>query len=188
MAKSKRILVYPNPYMHLDHDGYPAGATPTDRMEHVGETVRSWVGAKLDQDQTFHTENLSSDEQAFRFPRQQTRFKFELSTPTELPVTQYYRDRIRDGELFVADEASAKECGFAFTDPKKALHAAKAAAIASWKASYGELPEFVDALDVGFVTSQGTGVPMTGTDVPADGVERSFQFKSSPAFVAEKKA
>ncbi len=144
---TKRLSVFPNPYLALDHDGYPAGACQTDRMEHVGETVRSWVGAAIDEKQTFHTEKLSTFEQAFRFPTQQTRFRFDLVNPTMLPVTQYYRDRVRDGELIPADAVTAKLCEVPFVEPREALAKAKAAAIADWRARYQEAPELVDALD-----------------------------------------
>lgn len=141
----RQFLVYPNPFIHLDHDGYPAGATPCDRLEHVGITTRKWVGAELDAEQTKPIEQFEPGD--LRTPRQITRFRFHFAEPTALPTTPYYADRIRDGELIAADEATARYVGVKFRSPADALAAAKDKAIADWQAREGEAPPNVDAFD-----------------------------------------
>lgn len=153
MAK-KTLLVYPNPFVHMDHDGYPAGACPCDMPEHVGMTTRKWVGAELDKGGTFLLEKLSKEELHYRDARQQTRFKFNFAEPTLLPVTEYYKDRlaglnILDQEILPANEETARIAGVKFVDPKAALAKAKAAATARWAAETGtdEEPEGIGVLD-----------------------------------------
>lgn len=146
---TKTLSVYPNPYIAVDHEGYPAGACPCDMPEHVGMTTRKWVGAELDIDQTQLLEQLSAEERLYRNPRQRTRFKFELGEPTSLPVTHYYIDRIRGGELIAANADTARLGGVEFVEPRKALAASKKAACAKWEAENGPgtKPEHIDALD-----------------------------------------
>jgi hypothetical protein len=148
MAK-KFLLVYPNPFIALDHDGFPAGACQCDMAEHVGMTSRRWVGAELDDKATFLLEKLSPEELRYRDARQQTRFRFDFSEPTRLPVTEYYRDRLRHSEILCADEATAKLAGLKFVAPAEALAKAKADAAAKWIAMMGpgEKPDGIDLLD-----------------------------------------
>lgn len=147
MAK-KHLFVYPNPFIHLDHDGYPAGACPCDMLEHVSETVRKFVGASLDGKNTFLLEKLSIEEAQYRNARQQTRFVFDLSAPTMLPVTEYYKDRLRAGEILPADERTAIIAGVKYVHPREALRAAKEAALKQWRAENPtEDPEGIDSLD-----------------------------------------
>ena len=170
MAK-KMFRVYPNPFLSLDHDGYPASACPCDMLEHVGMTVRKWVGAKLDPANTMLLEKLSVEEARYRDPRQQTRFAFDFSQPTEILVTEYYRDRIRSNEIFCADLETYKLAGIGkvedFIKPEEALKKAKAAALKQWAAERGsdEKPEGVDSLDdaIGALgRSQAASSPQTG--------------------------
>lgn len=148
MAK-KFLLVYPNPFLHVDHDGYPNCACPCDMPEHTGMTVRRFVGAKFDQTNTFLLETLTEEELLYRNARQQTRFAFEFAEPTKLPVTEYYKDRVRGGELIAADETTARIGGVAYVEPKQVLADAKAHALKHWAALHGpdEEPELIDAHD-----------------------------------------
>jgi len=148
MAK-KFLLVYPNPFIALDHDGMPAGACQCDMAEHVGMTVRKWVGAELDAAGTFLLEKLSAEELRYRDARQQTRFKFDFSAPTMLPVTEYYKDRLRGSEILCADKASAKLGGLEFVAPIEALAKSKADAAKKWIAMHGpgETADGIDSLD-----------------------------------------
>jgi hypothetical protein len=148
MAK-KFLFVYPNPFIHLDHDGYPAGACPCDMPEHVGMTTRRLVGAEFDPDGTFLLEKLSQEESRYRDARQQTRFKFDFTAPTMLPVTEYYKDRLRHGEILPADAATAALGGIKFVPAAEALAKSKAEAAAKWIAMMGpgEKPDGIDSLD-----------------------------------------
>lgn len=161
----RQFLVYPNPFIHLDHDGYPAGATPCDMHEHVG-LVRKWVGAELDTEQTKPIEKFEPGD--LRTPRQVTRFRFRFDAPTALPCTPYYADRIRDGELIPADETTARYVGIAFRDPAEVLEEAKTKAIDDWKAREEE-PEHVDVFDAA-IAALGKPVP---TDVAMRAIAHS---------------
>lgn len=147
----KIFKVYPNPFIHLDHDGYPAGACHCDQVHHVGMTTRRFVGATLDSEQTMLLEKLSKEELQYRNARQQTRFKFTFDEPTTLPVTDYYRDRLRDGEIFAADQETWKlmEASGPFVSPRDALAKSKEAAISRWRAETGSSgrPDGIDVLD-----------------------------------------
>lgn len=169
MAK-KFFYAYPNPFIHLDHDGYPAGVCPCDMPEHVGMLVRKWVGASLDHENTFLTEKLSQEERRYRDPRQQTRFKFNLAEPTMLPVTEYYRDRFRGREILPADAATARLAGVPFVDPIEALRAEKVAAIARWRAENGpdETPEGIGHLDVAIASLGAPAQPSGGPQGDAE--------------------
>jgi hypothetical protein len=176
MAK-KFLYVYPNPFIHIDHDGVPAGACQCDMPEHVGMTTRKWVGAELDPEGTKLLEKLSSEELRYRDARQQTRFKFDFSAPTMLPITEYYKDRLRHGEILPADKSTATLGGLEFVPPIEALAKSKAAALKKWEAMAGpgEKPEFIDSLDAAITTigrmvdaPKSTDAP---TDKPAKGVK-----------------
>jgi hypothetical protein len=164
MAK-KTFKVYPNPYVYIDHDGYPAGACPCDMPEHVGMTSRRFVGAKLDSEETRLLEKLSKEESRYRDARQQTRFAFDFSEPTTLPVTEYYRDRLNSSELIAADAETHKQTSIVgdFVSPKDALAKAKAAAVKRWAAERGdaEKPEGIDSLDAAIAAIGGTSAPAT---------------------------
>lgn len=174
---AKFFLVYPNPFIHMDHDGYPAGVCHCDLLEHVGN-VRKWVGARLDQDQTTPLEKLSKEETGYRFARQQTRFSFDFSEPTRVPVTEYYRDRLRGGEILPADAATHKLAGLEgdFVPARQALAKAKEEALKLWRANYGpdERPALIDALDVNVAALQAIQTPApvaTFEPAPADAVK-----------------
>lgn len=148
----KTLSVYPNPFLHLDHDGYPAGVCPCDMVEHVGMTRRVWVGARIDPDQTFMLEKLTEEERRYRDARQQTRFKFEFSEPTTVLLTEYYKDRLRAHEIIPANIEAHMDAGMLRKDylpPAEALAKAKAACLKQWAAETGsdEKPKFVDVLD-----------------------------------------
>lgn len=148
----KTLSVYPNPFIHLDHDGYPAGVCPCDMVEHVGMTRRAWVGARIDPDQTFMLEKLTEEERRYRDARQQTRFKFDFSEPTTVLMTEYYKDRLRAREIIPADLETHISAGLLHQDylpPAQVLELSKAASLKQWKAEHGPdtTPEFLSALD-----------------------------------------
>jgi hypothetical protein len=136
------VRVYPNPYVHLDHEGRPAGACPADPAHQPDR--RAWVGATLDREKTVMTDEPAPGER--RSPTQVTVFAFRAEV-VELPDTPYYLDRIRDGELFAADARTASMVGIPFVDPAALLRRARERAEGAWRALYEETPPGL----VGFV-------------------------------------
>lgn len=137
MPSAKTLRVYANPYLHLDHEGQPAGACPCDPDEHTPE--RRFVGAKLKADlirKADKSKGISAKH----------RISFEFSDEAQtVPDTAYYRAAVNSGELIAADLDTAKACGFvekSFRDPKAVLADAKKAACDAFKAATGDPPAF----------------------------------------------
>lgn len=129
---SKRtLLVWPNPFHALDHEGRPAGVLPYE-PEGNGTTTfddRRFVGAQL------------KSEITQRFPRgdarqsiQRTWFEF-TDVAIRVKNTAYYSQAIARGEIFAADEESAKLCGIdkSFLEPGSLLERAREEAAGFWK-------------------------------------------------------
>ncbi len=114
------LRVYPNPWHATDRDGLPCAIVPTD-PEGDGGGPGQFVGARVSRK---HTEVLQKLEEHdnLRSARQRTRYEYlgtpsadpELAQklfacePVEIPRTKYYRQRLREGALFAADEATAR--------------------------------------------------------------------------------
>jgi hypothetical protein len=129
------LRVFANPYVHLDPSGRPCGACPVDPA-HLPDR-REWVGAWLDAERT---KVLSTPEKGeVRAPVQETIFAFSQDA-IELPATPGYLDRIRSGELLAANAPTAQAAGIVFVAPDAALERARTAAVAAWRALYGEEP------------------------------------------------
>src|SRR5688572_8192428 len=108
MPLPKRTLnVLANPWIHLDHQGRPAGATPMD----VGPGQKVFVGAELDTEQTQIVDRPGRGE--LRSHVQDTVWKFS-DEPAVVPATPYYIRRLRSGELLAADKQSARIAGVEF--------------------------------------------------------------------------
>lgn len=144
-----RLRVYANPHSHLDHKGRPAGAVMLDPVQHAPYAdsnsnhpteptwePRQYVGARIDEKRTkitkVHVSHLNDVEQ-------ETVFAFSEEVVV-LPDTQYYRERLRDGDLLCADEATARECGLPFVPISEARAKSKAAALAMRKAHHPHAP------------------------------------------------
>jgi hypothetical protein len=134
LHRSRTLRVLPNPYAALDGYGRPAGIVPCDPHEHTPD--RRFVGAHI-ADVVVHDDFPSHE---LRSNRQDTRWGF-ATEPVEIPRTHYYVERLREGALFPADEATARMAGIPFESPAKRLEKAKAAALAQWVAHYGEEPD-----------------------------------------------
>jgi hypothetical protein len=143
---SKRtLLVWPNPFHQLDAEGRPAGVLP---YEPVGNGIntfddRRFVGATLKAEliETFPRGDARTNVQ-------RTWFEY-FDEPSKVPATPYYKQAIARGEIFAADEESAKLCGItnSFLEPAPLLASAKAEALALWKrAAHEDAEEEPEAL------------------------------------------
>lgn len=131
MAKPRTLLVWPNPFHALDHEGRPHAILP---FEAEGDGVstfddRRFVGATLTAEIVGPLPTAHPDETAV--VTQRTTFVFG-DEPTTVRNTAYYTGSLRRGELLAADEASANEAGLPFVEPGKALESAREGAKASW--------------------------------------------------------
>lgn len=129
--KKPPLMVLANPWIHLDHLGRPAGACPMD----LPPGQKGYVGASIDRESTQILDMPGKHE--LRSHVQDTVWKFS-SDPQPVPCTPFYIARLRTGELFPADMATAKAAGLkAFMPPAEALAKAKADAAKAWDAEHG---------------------------------------------------
>ena len=132
MNEKKRVNVMPNPYGFMHHLLGPQGACPQDPHEHANPQVRRFVGAKMRsasngrQDFKDAKGNVLKDFQKYR-NLQLTWFEF-ADKPVSIPLTHYYRDRLRDGDIVPGDDECRKTVGARgarFKDIEEAKAAAK---------------------------------------------------------------
>lgn len=119
---SRTLRVLPNPYCSLDVDGDPSGALP--RADMRGKLI----GARIDQDTSAKAKRVKY---VFR------------DDVVQVPDIDTHRNYVRSGQLFAADEPTAKLCGVdRFVAPAALLEEAKRAAAHKFLAETGELPPF----------------------------------------------
>lgn len=127
------IRVYANPYAHLDHEGRPAGYVLFDPVDHHAyasdNELRRYVGASIDVEKTKIL--TRAPERSAQSDHQDTVWSFS-SEPVVLPLTHYYLDRLRDGELLPADKATALHIGRSFVPYEEAIASAKKGALGKW--------------------------------------------------------
>ncbi len=136
------LLVYPNPYSALDHEGMPNGIVRFDPI-HGAAGALDFIGANA----TFKTEKrkdakgkpLGPHDAPEVRPLRTRIIEYDL-VPHRLPHTDYHVRQISSGDLIPVDEATARICGVPFVPPVEAFKAAKAQAIAEWKTLYIEDP------------------------------------------------
>lgn len=114
---SKEYLrVYANPWLHVDHEGRPCCAVArTDAPEIPGEMRGRWVGAtpKI----TVEGESVTVGTLTGYVggePSHEVEWEFTDEAqlvPNFGSAGGYYRDRIREGALVLADAADAKRLG-----------------------------------------------------------------------------
>lgn len=133
----RTLQVLPNPWLSLDRDGRPMGACPKER---VPTTLghQGYVGATM---QVGAIEKLPQGHAGT--PHQETSWLFSVE-PTTVEDTNYYRAAIRGGDLIAADQATAATVGVPWVAREAAWKAAKAAAVARWRAAFGEVPSDFD--------------------------------------------
>lgn len=138
MIPTTFLYVWANPWHALDHLGRPAGHCPRERkpstIGHAG-----YVGCRC---VASEPEKLPVDSAAT--PDQDTCWQFSTDAQ-KVEDTPYYRARVRFGELFAANELTAKMCGVKFVPLAKALDAAKAEAVAKWNRAFPDGHPWVSA-------------------------------------------
>lgn len=149
------LRVVPNPYRHIDHNGYPAAAFPRDFQSSAGR--RLYVGASLDREAAVVHERRGEGDP--RAPTRETnRWRFRLE-PVDIEDTPHHRMGIRSGSLLPADERthrlvlkSAKYIGW-----ETRLEEAKTKAVAMWKREHsGDEPAFLSAPSAAAATKKET--------------------------------
>lgn len=153
------LLVHANPYASLDKDGFPAGQTRHDPLAGKKGEVH-FIGAEVKR-------TLVSDERLPPGANNKARrkrvtgmggtdmrkpiFDFEVEHylgPIKVADTEFHRRRLRKGEVFAADEMTARAAGLlvkgkngpAFVPPAEALDRARKAAIVNWESLYPGRP------------------------------------------------
>lgn len=168
----RTLSVYPNPFVQLDHEGVPCGAYPFDpghangARRWVGAVIDtgrlkpiavkttgpqdSAPGAALmrldgkpvgDVPAAPGKPARKAPRSVNGYPRFRTMFAFNLK-PQTVPDNEHYRRGIRAGELFAADEATARECKVECRPLDEALRDARTAAIAAWRDQHESDPDF----------------------------------------------
>lgn len=129
---SKTVLVVANPWFAIDHKGRPCGAVPVEPKDfgtHLG-----FVGAKVDKKRS-----TSSTKPVGHVVPTAEDTVFEFSTrPVKVARTPYYRQLLKQGNLFPADKTAADWAGVKFVEPEAAIAAAKAEAEKSFDVEYGQ--------------------------------------------------
>lgn len=151
----RRLVVYANPYFHLDHNGMPAGAGREVTKPHI----RRWVGAKYD-----CRVNASHEVNGFvEVTSQDNWFNFH-GEACSIENSREHRRMLNEGVWIAGDGWTAHQGSFphkklTFVPVDQALAAARQEAINAWKATYlghetdalyqtrlmthGEVPAFV---------------------------------------------
>lgn len=132
----KMLRVATNPYLHVDHLRRPCASCPADPKDpryfdaakDRNLEVRGWVGARLAGDPPLLRKGGGRGAgPADPSPRHDVTFEFRFAT-FEIPETRFYLDRIREGALLPADEATAKAAKVRFVPVEQAREAARRAA------------------------------------------------------------
>jgi hypothetical protein len=107
VTKQTVIEVVANPWLYLSPTGKPQGACPRDE----DEDGPGHIGARFDK---------KTGEYVF------------VDGPVKVRASRYTRDRICNGEIFLATREAAPALGIEFRDPKELLAESRAAAIAAY--------------------------------------------------------
>lgn len=162
MLRQQTLLVWANPWHATDHFGRPAGHVSRER---TGSTPGhpGYIGCEIVASAPIEVEKGSAAS-----PDQDTCWHFSRDAVKVLD-NGFYRSKVRSGEVFPADEATAKKCRtpdylISFRPLDECVAVAKAEAFAKWRAAFGEDPEDVDPYE---------RPKPNGVDAPQDIAERS---------------
>lgn len=185
LFKEKTLQVLPNPWSALDRYGIPCGVCPRDVDADAGGPGR-FVGAKVCKKHTEILQKLDKDD-TLRSAMQRTFFEYlghpslepglaehlARCSPVEVPKTEYYLERIREGALFAADKETAALAGVHFVPPAKALSARFAPPAAP------DAPE--PSANATEATSDATEASAAATNTPAGDTAEALTTEQPPA-------
>jgi hypothetical protein len=129
MPKVQTIRVFPNPFVHVDVEGRPAGHVQREPNIRGGDPHLQWVGCKVVsahvRKATENPEHQIRGLQDFAWWGDAHDHYWEYDTePTEVALTAYYMRLVQHHDLFPADrESHALVFGSpeGFIDPKRRL-------------------------------------------------------------------
>jgi hypothetical protein len=197
-VQRKKLRVLPNPWLHIDEKGRPAG---TVRLEQPGDGsfIHGWVGANVAT--VTEVEPAKRIKVEGRVFEQKPGIHYVTFRHSEEAVTvdntPYYRKRVFSGDLIAFDEATAIACGISkasFVKPEELLEQIKAAAIKQFDSENGEgafetladmaAEEAEMAERVSAAVAEGRGevvsTELKGVTIPADGVARTVDVEAIP--------
>ncbi len=141
-VQRKKLRVLPNPWLHIDEKGRPAG---TVRLEQPGNGtfIHGWVGAKVATVTEIEAPKRVTVEGRIFEQRMGVHYITfaHADEPVTVDNTPYYRKRVFSGDLIAFDEATALACGISgrnFAKPETLLEKLKAEAIKQFDAENGE--------------------------------------------------
>lgn len=161
--QAKTLKVHCNPYLHLDHEGRPAGAFPEEFNPRA--PGRNYVGAFRRSRETEKAVTMA------RFTVQPAKHEHWFDFVAEavvVPNTIYYQRAVKTGELIAADPETCVAVGLhknhhAPVADVLAQHRAKAAA--NWKTHYGEEIAIADPFAWQKKEATGSATPASPTPV-----------------------
>jgi hypothetical protein len=196
-VQRKKLRVLPNPWLHIDEKGRPAGLCRLEQPSN-GTFVDGWVGVTVSS--VTEVEPAKRVKVKGRVFEQKPGIHYLTFAHADEPVTvdntAYYRKRVACGDLIAHDVATAIACGIRgelFVEPEKLLAQIKAAAIRQFDAENGEgafetLGDMAaeeaeqEAAVAASIAEQSLPVepaPLEGITVPADGVERTVELEAA---------
>jgi len=141
-VQRKKLRVLPNPWLHIDEKGRPAG---TVRLEQPGNgtAIHGWVGARVTKVTEIEPpKRVKVEGRVFEQKHGIHDLEFGHAVePVTIDNTPYYRKRVASGDLIAFDEATAQACGISktnFVKPELLLEQIKEAAIKQFDAENGE--------------------------------------------------
>lgn len=139
-VQTRKLSVYANPYVYVDHLGRLAGACPFDPDFAAGE--RRYIGAEVDVEKTkIVTKRGALDPRGDR-----TDIVWAYSTgPVSIPDSATHRRYLQHGDILPATEREHRLARVAgeFVDPLAKLASLRAEALFAWaQRREGEAPAF----------------------------------------------
>lgn len=159
------LLVVPNPWTHIDTDGqtyaFPAGFVLHDPAI-IPPALQSRVGCVVADVTVIGPAKFPTVNKQKAF-LQRHRIRYEAE-PLRVNNTRYYRDEIKQGHLFAANETTAIEAGITeFISPVALLQAARFEAIVKLRAENPDAPDPADVL-----TDAPAGTPTLFDPIPEE--------------------
>jgi len=167
----KFLLVIPNRYIHLDHNGRPAGMVIQDAGPGAPPGRPRYIGARFE---AVPIEEKRSDIPNLNLPKQDSWMVYDAA-PAKVLDTDHHRAALRTGELFACDEATWRTVfsGKPFVPAATLLEAARLESIEEWKREHsGDLPSFAIELEAAPTEPPPPPAPSTDPTTPGDAAEK----------------